>query len=306
MAAAFKILAADSVSLSGSRILPDGKFKITSQTGLTNEKILLNHPDTDVLLIRSTRKIDKSFIDKCNIKLIATFTKGTDHIDLQAAKRKGIRIINAEEGNHISAAEHTLALMLAIYKNIFLSDKLVRKNKFSETDFRRNELFGKTIGIIGFGKVGSHVGKICRAFGMKVIFNDIDEKVVRKNKTFEFVSINKLLKTSDIVSLHIPYCLENDRFFSKSYFQKMKDDSVFINTSRGAVVDEEALINALQTESIRYAGIDVFMNEPLIDKRFSGLKNVILTNHIAGKTIESRQRISEIMFRKILNFFCEN
>ncbi len=304
MAAAIKILAADSVSLSGSGILPARKFKIIPHTGLTNEQILLNYPDTDALLIRSTRKIDKNFIDNCNLKLIATFTKGTDHIDMQAANKKGIVIINAEEGNHISAAEHTLALLLAIYKNILLSDKLVRKNKFSDTGFSRNELFEKTIGIIGFGKVGSYVGKICRAFGMNVIFNDINEIVVRKNKSFKFVPINNLLDTSDIVSLHIPYCIENDKFFSRNFFRRMKRDSVFINTSRGAVVDEEALIKFLETESLRYAGLDVFMSEPLIDKRFAGLKNVVLTNHIAGKTNESLQRISEIMFKKIFNYFC--
>ena len=303
MAADFKILAADSVSLSGSFNLPRKKFKIVSDTGLTNEQILSEYPDFDILLIRSTRKIDKDFIDKCSFKLIATFTKGTDHIDMQASNEKGIVVINAEEGNHISAAEHTLALILGISKNMILSDKLVRENKFLHTEFRRNELFGKTIGIIGFGKVGSCVGKFCNAFGMNVVFNDIDQSVVKKNKKFAFVTINYLLKKSDFVSLHIPYSVKNDKFFSQQFFQKMKKDSVFINTSRGAVVDEEALISSLKSESIRYAGLDVFMSEPLIDRRFADLKNVILTNHIAGKTVESKERISDIMFEKIRNYF---
>jgi D-3-phosphoglycerate dehydrogenase len=301
--AAIKILAADSVSLTGSKILPRKKFSITSEQSLSNEQILRHYSGFDAILIRSTRKIDKSFIDRCSFKLIATFTKGTDHIDTEASARKGIRIINAEEGNHISAAEHTLALILNIYKNIILSDKLVRKNKFSNTNFQRMELSGKTIGIVGFGKVGSHVGKLCRSFGMNVIANDTDENVVRRNKSFVFLPMKSLLKKSDIVTLHIPNDKKNEKFFSKKYFMQMKKDSIFINTSRGAVVDEDALLNVLENQDIYNAGLDVFMSEPLIDKRFFAMKNVLLTNHIAGKTIESRERISEIIFRKILHEF---
>lgn len=303
--AAIRILAANSVSLSGSKILSKSKFRITSRIDLSNEEIICNYPDQDVLLIRSTRKIDKSFIDRCGFKMIATFTKGTDHIDLKAAALKRIKVVNAEEGNHVSAAEHTLAMILSIYKNIVLSDSIVRKNKFRETDFQRRELLGKTIGIIGFGKVGSYVGRLCRSFGMNVIANDTDNNVQRKNKKFEFLPLNILLKESDIVTLHIPFNKENGKFFSEKNFLKMKNNSVFINTSRGAVVDEDALIDALDKDLIYYAGLDVFMSEPLIDKRFFNMKNVLLTNHIAGKTIESRERISEIIFGKIQNYFSE-
>ena len=303
--AAIKILAADSVSLSGSKILPKNKFRITSRAELSNEEILAKYPDHDVLLIRSTRKIDKSFIDRCSYQLIATFTKGTDHIDLKAAANNHIEVINAEEGNHVSAAEHTLAMILSIYKNIVLSDSIVRKNNFRETDFQRRELLGKTIGIIGFGKVGSYVGRLCRSFGMNVIANDTDKKVQRKNKTFEFLPLNILIVKSDIVTVHIPFNRENEKFFSEKHFLKMKNNSVFINTSRGAVVDEEALIDALEKNLIYYAGLDVFMSEPLINKRFFSMKNVMLTNHIAGKTIESRERISEIIFQKIQKYFSE-
>ena len=301
--AAINILAADSVSLSGSKILPKNKFRITSRIELSNEEILCNYPDHDVLLIRSTRKIDKSFVDRCGFRMIATFTKGTDHIDMKAAANKNVKVINAEEGNHISAAEHTMAMILSIFKNIVLSDSIVRKNKFGNTDFQRRELLGKTIGIIGFGKVGSYVGKLCRTFGMNVVANDTDKNVERKYKTFEFLPLHILLKESDIVSLHIPFNKDNENFFSKKYFLKMKNNSVFINTSRGAVVDEDAIIDTLEKNLIHYAGLDVFKSEPLIDKRFFGMQNVLLTNHIAGKTIESRERISEIIFQKIQKHF---
>jgi D-3-phosphoglycerate dehydrogenase len=297
--AAVKILAADSVSLSGARILPKNKFSLVSKPGISNSGILKDYSDFDVLLIRSTRTIDESFIKSSDFRIIATFTKGVDHIDLDAARVKGIRIINAEEGNHISAAEHTLALMLSVYKNIKKSDKIARGNRFSNTDFERHELYGKTVGIIGYGKVGSYVGKLCSAFGMNVLANDIDRKVVSLNSGTEFRSIRYILRRADIVSLHIPYSKENDRFFSKKMFGMMKKESLFINTSRGGVVDEEALISSLTSSKIGYAGLDVFMNEPSIDKRFRALKNVQMTNHIAGKTVESKERISKIVFEKI-------
>ncbi|MBK9331826.1 MAG: hypothetical protein IPM96_05305 [Ignavibacteria bacterium] len=216
---------------------------------------------------------------------------------------KKIKVINAEEGNTVSAAEHTLALILNIYKGISISENKIRKNKFSDTGFRRNELAGKTIGIIGFGKVGSKVGKFCKAFGMKVLANDTDRSVIEKNKRFKFVKLKTLLENSDIVTLHIPLNTKNSNFFSEEKFSHLKNDCVFINTSRGGVTDEISLIKILKSKKIRYAGLDVFKNEPLINPEFIRLENTLITNHTAGKTEESRRRISGYIFDKISRTF---
>lgn len=295
----YKVLVADDVDPSGLEKLSRNKFIIENKPGISDNEIFSEYSDFDILVIRSVRKIDKFFLNKVNFKLIATCSKGTDHIDLKYASLKKVKVINAEEGNTISAAEHTLALILNIYKGVLISDSLVRKNKFSETGYCRNELVGKTMGIIGFGKVGSHVGKLCKAFGMKVIVNDIDNNLKIKHKKFNFKDLKTVLKYSDIVSVHIPMSIKNQNFISESKLNLLKNDSVLINTSRGGVIDEDHLLWMLRNKKIRFAGLDVFRNEPGINKAFAGLDNVLLTNHIAGKTVESRQRISEFIFSKI-------
>ncbi|MEO8210955.1 MAG: NAD(P)-dependent oxidoreductase [bacterium] len=289
--------------MDGTNKFSSKKFFLKKDFGITNSDIIKFYSDFEVLIIRSVRKIDKNFLDSTSFKVIATCSKGVDHIDEEYAYKKGIKILNADEGNHISAAEHTLALILAIFKKIVLSDALVRENKFSFYNYERNELFGKSIGIIGFGKVGSYVGNLCNAFGMKVYANDIDKKVKDKNKNYIFKSIKFILQNCDIVSIHIPMNKNNFRFISKDKLKLLSKDSILINTSRGDVVEEKTLIRMLQEKKIKYAGLDVYSNEPNIDKGFAAVENTVLTNHIAGKTNEGRRKISENIFFQIIKFF---
>jgi D-3-phosphoglycerate dehydrogenase / 2-oxoglutarate reductase len=298
-----RILVADNVDLSGLKLLPKKYFIAELKLGITNTDILKHYNDYEILALRSTRKIDRNFLSKCGFKIIASFTKGLDHIDLQSAKEKNIKIINSESGNTVSAAEHTFGLILAIYKNIFFSDSLVRKNKFSYYDFKRTELRGKKIGIIGFGKVGSRVAKYANAFEMKIIANDIDKKVREKNRKYDFRNLDFLLKNADIITVHIPLNPENKNFISRSKMLLIKDKTVFINTSRGEILDEDNLLKMLKNGKLYYAGLDVFKNEPDINKSFFGLKNVLLTNHIAGKTEDSKQYISNDIFMQVKKIF---
>jgi len=301
-----KILIADEIDIGGLKKLSANKFSTKIKFGISNSEIVKNYNDFDVLVIRSVRKIDKDLIDKTNFKLIATCSKGTDHIDLDFARKKKIKVINADEGNHISAAEHTLGLILSIYKKINFSDRLVRENKFKFYDFERNELYGKNIGIVGFGNVGSYVGNLCKAFGMNVYANDIDENVRIKNRNFNFRSLNFVLKNADIVSIHIPLNKKNYRFISKEKLILLGSNSVLINTSRGDIIDEKYLFKILKNKKIKFAGLDVFSNEPNVYKGFATLENVVLTNHIAGKTIESRRKISDSIFEQIDKQFHKN
>lgn len=298
-----KILIADEIDLAGLKKLSANKFSVKCEFGITNSDIIKLFKDYNVLVIRSIRKIDKEFIKNTNFQMIATCSKGTDHIDLISAKIKNIKILNANEGNHISAAEHTLGLILSIYKKINFSDKLVRENKFKFYNYERNELYGKSIGIVGFGKVGSYVGKLCKAFGMNVYANDTNTKVKNQNKKYNFISLNFLLKNADIITIHIPLNKNNYKFFSEDKLDLIKSSSVLINTSRGDVIEEKYLLKKLKEKKIKYAGLDVFSSEPNVNRGFSTLSNVILTNHIAGKTIESKERISESIFADINIFF---
>ena len=298
-----KILIADKTDLSAFSFLSKKKFLVEYKPGIENNKIISGYNNYDCLIIRSIRNIDKDFLSKCHFEVIATCSKGTDHIDTKFAKKCGIKIINSEDGNTHSAAEHTIALILNILKKINYSDSLVRKNKFTEYKFQRNDFRGMKIGIIGFGKVGSKVAKISKAFGAEITVYEIDPLVRRKNRGVNFKSLNYLLKHSDIVTLHIPLEKKNINFFSREKFLKMKPKSIFVNTSRGSVADENALIGLLQSSYISFAGLDVFINEPEINNNFFTLKNVLLTNHIAGKTEEGINQVLTEILTKINIFF---
>lgn len=301
MAGKVKILVADDVFIEPLKVLPKTKFIISVKKGISNDDILKQK--ADVLAIRSTRNLGREFLKKFDGSIIATFTKGLDHIDIEYAKKKGILIINSNEGNSQSAAEHTIMLMLAASKNLILSERFVRKGKFKNLDYNRTELYGKKVGVIGYGSIGKRVGKLCKAFGMNVIVNDIDKAVVKKNKNINFKPLNYLLRNSDIVSLHIPLEGGNSNFLSKEKLSLLKEDCILINTSRGEVIDENYLIKLLKNRKIRGAALDVFQDEPEINPLLLEFDNIILSNHIAGKTNESKKRISEDITIKILKYF---
>lgn len=298
-----KVVIVDKINLDSIYLFRKNKFEVVIEFGITNEEILKKYSDYDVLVIRSIRFIDKKFISKCNFKVIATCSKGFDNIDVIAAMKKKITVLNCEKGNSISAAEHTMGLILTAMKNILLSDKLVRENKFLTYDYRRNELLNKKIGIIGYGNVGSYVGKLSRAFGMKVYANDIDKNVIEKYPNVEFKNLNFILKICDIVTLHIPLSQKNFHFFNGRKMDLMRHDSILVNTSRGSVIEEKELLKKLKREELRYVCLDVFQNEPSPSTEFFSYSNTTLTNHIAGKTEESAVKMAKEIFVKIINFY---
>ncbi len=296
------ILIADDIDLSNLDLFPKAKFNIIFNPGLDNKSILNYNTPIDCLVIRSTRIIDKKFLDNCRMKIIATCSRGVDNINSEYAGLKKIKIIHSDGANSISAAEHTIGLILEVFKRISLSDKIIRKGNFINTDFERRELYGKKIGIIGVGKVGSHVAKIALAFGMKIIANDIDLYVKKTHKNLEFKPLPFLLKHSDVITVHIPFTKKNNKFISKEKLDSLNKNSVLINTSRGGVIDEKHLIKILKTGKLKFAALDVFEHEPYINPEFFKLKNVILTNHTAGKTVESRVNLSKDIFLQILKY----
>jgi phosphoglycerate dehydrogenase-like enzyme len=300
MSKKIKILIADDVDISPFDNFPKSKFNIEKNIGISYDAILSS--DCDALVIRSNRKLNKKFINNFRGKVIATFSKGLDHIDMDESKRGRVKVVSANEGNSQSAAEHTLALMLSAAKNLVYSDKLIRTGKFNELDYKRNELYGKKVGIIGYGSIGKRVAKLCKAFDMIVYANDTDRKVIKSNKKIAFKSLNYILINCDIITIHIPLDKKNVNFISKEKLSILKRDSIFINTSRGELVDEKYLIKTLEQKRIGFAGIDVFKDEPNINSLFFKLDNVILTNHIAGKTIESKQKIAIEVAGKLLKF----
>lgn len=296
------LIAADINPVRFLSLSPD-RFSINFNSRLSNDDIISLSGKYEVLIIKSQRKLDKLFLSRCSFETICTASKGVDHIDAEYAEKRKIRIVNSENGNVVAASEHTFALILGILKNTALSGKLIAQDRFDFWDYERHDLSGLKIGIIGTGKVGSRVAKIAKAFGMEVLANDTDGKVVRMNKSIRYYDIWYLLRNSDIITLHIPLNKQNLNFIDREKLNLMKKNAVFINTSRGGVVNEIHLIRFLKSRKFFRAGLDVFQNEPFIDDNFRRLDNVLLTNHIAGKTPESEQHIINEILKQVENIY---
>ena len=227
------------------------------------------------------------------LKLIQLAGVGFDGIDIKAATERGIPVAQTVEGTIIGVAEHTLLLILALYKRLLEADASVRRGEWLVWQLRPASftLAGKMLGIFGLGKIGRAVAARCRAFGARVYYNDVTriEENIERELGVEFMSRDELLSRADIVTLHMPLLPETRAAFGEREFQLMKKNAIFINTSRGGLVDEAALVRALEQGDIAGAGLDVFEIEPLRDKNHPLLKmnNTVLTPHIATGTRDS-------------------
>ena len=261
------------------------------------------------LIVRSTRKVDAAFVSSLasntGINLVCTVSTGYDNIDLKACRKYGIKAMNVAGANSIAAAEFTMALMLALTKSIIPADRDMKKGIFESGFFANTELNGKTIGIIGGGRIGSKVAKLSRAFGMNILGNDIKQSVRLKHKNIRFVSLQTLLSGSDFITIHTPLDRTTYHLLNSSNLKKLKKGAVVLNCSRGGTIDERALLKALRSGKAGYAGVDVFENEPAFNKQFTRLSNAILTPHLAGKTIESKERMAIEAARKIIKFYAK-
>lgn len=300
-----KVLIADKINLHHINLLRKSRFSISYNYGLSNDELinLAHTADYKVLFIKTQRKLDKVFLSRCNFEVICTASKGLDHIDTDYAAKRNIRILHSESGNSLSAAEHTMALILTCFKKTHHADRLVRKGKFTELNYERRTLFGKKIGIIGTGKVGSIVAKYAEAFGMEVLANDTDISVVKKNKNLNYYPLQYLLKNSDVITVHIPLEKRNINFINKSSIDSMRNNVIFVNTSRGDVIDEDYLMKKAKSEKNFFIALDVFKNEPNVAKGLKSIDNAVFTNHAAGKTIEGEQSIGYDLFMQVNNMF---
>lgn len=277
---------------------------------LTKEELILaiKEKNFDALLCLLTDKIDKEIIDAAgaNLKIIANYAVGFDNIDVKYAKEKGILITNTPDVLTNTVAEHAFALMLAISHRIAEADKFVREGKYqgwAPELLLGSDLFGKIIGIVGLGRIGARVAyQAVRGFDAKIIYHD-----VKRNEDFEkeFNAVYKeklddLLKEADYITLHVPLLPSTHHLINEEKLKIMKPTAYLINTSRGPIIDEMALVKALKERWIKGAALDVFENEPNLTPGLAELDNVILTPHIASGTEETRSKMAELAAENII------
>lgn len=272
-----------------------------------SQKNLAKIPGKDkieVLTINAYSKIDKNLLNFFpKLKLLLTRSVGTDHLDLFSCRKKKIKVINIPDYGSEIIAEHAMALLLSGCRQIVKADKFVRKGEFHYENFLGLALSGKTLGVIGTGKIGLAFIKIAKGFNLNILAYDIyKNQKAEKDLKFSYVSFEELIKKSDIISLHIPFSLETKHLINETVINQMKNDVILINTSRGGIIDTQALIKAIK--KFRFVGLDVLEDEKNFNKNHPLLKfkNVLITPHIAFLTDKSIKNIAKITNETIKKF----
>jgi D-3-phosphoglycerate dehydrogenase len=255
------------------------------------------YTDANIILVRSATKATKEYIDQAkNLQMIIRGGVGIDNIDVSYARSKGIKVHNTPEASSIAVAELAFAMMLAIQRNIVRAHNTTRSGDWSKKQLKGQELYKKTLGLIGIGLIGTEVAKRAKAFGMKVIAHRLSDQY---SDYATIVSLDELLEQSDIISLHTPITEETKGMINKDTFAKMKDGAILINTARGKLIVDEDLVEALNSGKIRYAGLDVYHSEPLKDSPLQGVDNILLIPHLGAQTFENMGRIGEIVIKLV-------
>jgi glyoxylate reductase len=284
----------------------DARFN-PSDTEMNRDELLMAVNDCDVLVPTVTDIIDADVITAMppRLKLIANFGAGVNHIDLAAAKAKGIMVTNTPGVFTDDTADLTMALILSVPRRLGEGEKLVRSGKWQgwrPSGMLGHRMGGKTLGIIGFGRIGEAVAMRAKAFGMDVIYTKrhrLPASVEAElGVTFE-PEIDRLVARSDIISLHCPLTAQTEKLMSANRIAMMKPDAYLINSSRGELIDEDALIAALEAGRIAGAGLDVYTHEPAVDPRLLSLSNVVLLPHLGSATFEGREASGERVITNI-------
>lgn len=297
------VLICDQVNPILNKILEENGLKITYDPEITPEQIKEKISEFNIVIVRSRTKITKEMIEKAsNCKIIARVGVGLDNIDLDAAKAKNIRVINAVEGAMNAVAEQVLGLMLSLARNIPRADREIRNGNWLKKELMGTELKGKYLGIVGLGNIGKRLGRLARALNMNIIGYDvipIDEEFSKEVGLMK-TDLDTLLQSADYVSLHVPLLDSTYHLINKEKLSTMKKTACIINTSRGGVVDEEALYDSLKNGNLGGAALDVFEKEPATDNELATLPNVILTPHIGAQTKEAQSLAANVIAEKII------
>jgi len=285
-----KILIADALNPEAFEKLQSVQgFEVNLKTGMDEQELIKTIPDYHAVVVRSATKVTRNVIQAAsNLELIVRAGIGLDNIDLAAAKEKGIQVANTPAATSISVAEHTFGLMIAAARNHGRANLSMKAHKWEKKVLSGIELYEKTLGIIGMGRIGQELARRAIAFGMKIIAYDVIE--IQADLEFRQVSLDELLAEADIISLHIPLTDKTRHMISSQEFEKMKDGVIIINASRGGTVDENALLKALAQGKVRAAGLDVFEKEPPEDFTLIDHPNVIATPHIGAAAKEGQKR----------------
>ena len=297
------VLICDQVNPILKDVLEKNGLKVTYEPEITPEQISEKIGNFQVVVVRSRTKMTRELVEKANkCQIIARVGVGLDNIDQDAAKEKNIRVVNAVEGAITAVAELVIGLMLSMAREIPRADREIRNGNWIKKELMGSELQGKYLGIVGLGNIGKRLGKLAKSLHMNIIGYDvvpIDDEF-SKDVGLMKADLDTLLSSADYVSLHVPLLENTHHMINAEKLKLMKNTARIINTSRGGVIDEEALYNSLKEGSLAGAALDVFEAEPAIGNRLITLPNFVATPHMGAQTKEAQLLAANIIAEKII------
>jgi|TARA_X000000950_G_C13881502_1_gene647063 D-3-phosphoglycerate dehydrogenase len=303
-----KVLIADSVSSAVSEVFDKNGIAYDTKIGLSEDELATEITEYSGLIVRSAVTVTEKIINSAsNLKVIGRPGVGVDNVDLKAATNNGIVVMNTPLGNVQATAELTFGIMHSLMRKISNANQSMHQKKWEKKKFIGNEMYGKTIGIIGFGNIGKKVSQIAHAYGMNVLvysasISPEDEK--KFNVTNQ--SIDDILEGADIITFHNKLSENSKYLINSNAITKMKKNAIIINCARGGLVNEKDIKEALEKGNIAGYGCDVYENEPEQDSIFSSIDNVVMTPHIGASTIEAQEKVAYQIAEQIVEFLKNN
>jgi D-3-phosphoglycerate dehydrogenase / 2-oxoglutarate reductase len=303
----YRILVADPIAESNLQALQvNGHFKLESKHKLSPEDLKKAVEDIDAVIVRSETKITDDILAAAKkVKIVGRAGVGVDNIDVPAASRRGVVVVNVPGGNTISAAEHTMALILALSRNVPQANSSVKAGEWKRSQFTGTELLGKTLALLGLGRIGREVAKRAQSFGMRVIgFDPYASEEYAKNFNISLRTLEQIYQEADYISLHVPLNDTTKHLFNAQTLAKLRPGVRLINCARGGIIDEAALAEAIQKGQVKGAALDVFEQEPpLKNNPLFGLPNVILTPHLGASTEEAQVKVAQELAETLRDYF---
>lgn len=299
-----KVLICDQFDKAGMELLKKGSVEVDYKPSITPEELKAVIGGYDGVIVRSRTKVRQDVISLASrLKVIGRAGVGLDNIDLKAAEARNIKVVNAPEALTNAVAELIIGDMIALVRDIYKATSTMKSGVWAKAELMGSELSGKTLGVVGFGRIGRSVARIAKAMNMKILAYDvipIDEKT-RNELGVQQKDLLSVIKEADFITLHVPASPETKHLINREKLGLMKRNAYIINASRGDVVDQEDLVQALKTGLIKGAALDVYEVEPPTSKELLSLANVILTPHIGGETTEAQLAAATITAQKVLD-----
>lgn len=303
MQASGRVLVCDSIDQAGIDSMKRSGLAVDYKPEIKPAELVSSVKDYDVIIVRSRTKVTKEVIDAAaRAKIIARVGVGLDNVDVKAAESRNIRVINAPEAASTAVAELAIGLMISLARSIPRADSEGKKGNWIKKELMGTQLAGKYLGIVGVGNIGRNIGRLAKALRMNLIGYDpipINREFISETGMI-VTDLNTLLESSDFVTCHVPSTPDTVHMFNSERFAKMKPTAYLVNTSRGEIIDEKALYDALKSGKLAGAALDVFEEEPPTNKELFALPNLICTPHIGAQTKEAQSLASTVIAEKVI------